>query len=75
MYRKIKALTNYSPTEILRNVRLKRAAVLLKTTEATVSEICYKVGFATPSYFTKCYREYYGESPSDTQARTSKAKD
>lgn len=40
-----------------------------------MSEICYKVGFATPSYFTKCYREYYGESPSDTQARTSKAKD
>ncbi len=75
MYRKIKALTNYSPTEILRNVRLKRASVLLKTTSDTVSEICYKVGFATPSYFTKCYREYFGESPSDTQARTSKAKD
>ena len=75
MYRKIKAITNYSPTEILRNVRLKRAAVLLKTTGDNVSEICYKVGFATPSYFTKCYREYFGESPSDTQARTSKAKD
>jgi len=72
MYRKIKALTNYSPTELLRNIRLKRAAILLKTTEATISEVCYSVGFSSPSYFTKCYKEYFGEAPSDTRSRTSK---
>lgn len=72
MYRKIKALTNYSPTEMLRNIRLKRASTLLKTTDTSVSEVCYTVGFSSPSYFTKCYKEYFNESPSDTQHRTSK---
>ena len=72
LYRKIKALTNYSPTDLQRITRLKRADTLLKTTEQTISEIAYSVGFSSPSYFTKCYRDYFGESPSDAQARTSK---
>lgn len=72
MYRKIKAITNYSPAEQIRIIRLKQAAHLLKTTSNTVSEVCYAVGFTTPSYFTKCYREYFNETPTDTQARTSK---
>ena len=72
MYRKIKALTNYSPAELLRNTRLEHAARLLKTTQRTISEIAYEVGFTAPGYFTKCYKEYFNESPSDTQARTSK---
>lgn len=74
MYRKTKALTNYSPTELMRNLRLKRAATLLKTTESTISEVCYTVGFSSPTYFAKCYKEYFNESPSDTQQRTSKMK-
>jgi len=69
LYRKIKALTNYSPVELLRNVRLKQARELLTTTEKSVSEIAYEVGFAAPAYFTKCYREMYGETPSDVRAR------
>jgi DNA-binding response OmpR family regulator/anti-sigma regulatory factor (Ser/Thr protein kinase) len=71
-YRKIKAITNYSPVELLRNIRLKRAAKMLSSTERTVSEIAYEVGFTTPSYFTKCFKDYFGESPSDLQHRTSK---
>ena len=71
-YRKIKSLTNYSPAELLRILRLKRADVLLRTTEQTISEILYSVGFASPSYFTKCYREYFGETPTDVQKRTSR---
>jgi signal transduction histidine kinase/DNA-binding response OmpR family regulator/ABC-type xylose transport system substrate-binding protein len=71
-YRKLKSLTNYSPAELLRNARLKRADTLLKTTERTVSEISYDVGFSSPSYFTKCYRDYYGELPTAVQKRTSK---
>jgi AraC-like DNA-binding protein len=71
-YRKIKAITNYSPVELLRNIRLKRAAKMLSSSERTVSEIAYEVGFTTPSYFTKCFKDYFGESPSDLQHRTSK---
>lgn len=65
LYRKIKALTNYTPVELLRIARLKRAASLLASTEKTVAEITYEVGFSSPSYFTKCYKEYFGESPTD----------
>lgn len=66
-YRKIKAITNYSPVELMRNLRLKKARRLLKTTDKTISEICYEVGFSTPAYFTKCYREQFGETPSETR--------
>ncbi len=71
-YRKIKALTNYSPVELVRIFRLKRAASLLASSECTVAEISYKVGFSSPSYFAKCYKDYFGESPTDVQKRTSK---
>ena len=65
LYRKIKALTNYSPNELERIARLKKAASLLASSEKTISEITYEVGFTSPSYFTKCYKEYFGESPTD----------
>lgn len=65
LYRKIKALTNYSPVELLRIARLKKAASLLASSEKTISEITYEVGFTSPSYFTKCYKEYFGENPTD----------
>lgn len=74
LYRKIKALTNYSAVEMIRNIRLKRAAAMLKTTASTVSEVAYTVGFSSPGYFSKCYKEYFGETPMDTQSRTSKIK-
>ena len=65
LYRKIKSLTNYSPNELLRIARLKKAASLLASSDMTVSEIGYEVGFSSPSYFTKCYKEQFGESPTD----------
>ncbi len=71
-YRKIKTLTNYFPAELLRILRLKRADMLLRTTEKTVSEISYSVGFSSPGYFTKCYHEWFGEAPTEVQKRTSK---
>ena len=71
-YRKIKSLTNYSPAELLRIMRLKRADTLLRTTEQSISEILYSVGFSSPSYFTKCYRDYFGVTPTEVQKRTSK---
>lgn len=69
LYRKIKSLTNYSPNELLRIARLKKAASLLASSDMTVSEIGYEVGFSSPSYFTKCYKEQFGESPTDLLKR------
>lgn len=68
-YRKIKALTNYSPVELIRCLRLKHARNLLTSTEKTISEIAYETGFSTPAYFTKCYRDNYGETPSETRSK------
>ena len=64
-YRKIKALTNYSPVELLRRLRLQRSRHLLTTTEKSVSEIAYEVGFSTPAYFTKCFRHAFGKTPTE----------
>ena len=69
-YRKIKALTNCSPVELLRSLRLKRARDLLLTTDKSVSEIAYEVGFSAPAYFTRCYRETYNETPTDLREKT-----
>ena len=69
LYRKIKNLTNYTPVEIIRITRLKTAQHLLVSSDLTVAEITYQVGFTSPSYFTKCYKEYFGENPNDTRSR------
>lgn len=71
-YRKIKALTNYAPVELIRRLRLQRGRDLLISTDRTIGEIAYEIGFSTPAYFTKCYRDAYGETPS--QVRNSLAK-
>ncbi len=68
-YRKIKALTQYSPVELLRKIRVTKGRELLTDTEKTVSEIAYTVGFSTPAYFTRVFREQFGESPSDMRSR------
>ncbi len=68
-YRKIKALTNYAPVELIRRLRLQQAHTLIVSTEKTFSEIAYEVGFSTPAYFTKCYRDAYGHTP--TEARSA----
>jgi AraC-like DNA-binding protein len=64
LHRKLKALTGLSASEFIRSQRLKLAATLLQNSDANVSEIGYQVGFNDPSYFTKCFREAYGLSPS-----------
>lgn len=69
-YRKIKALTNYSPVELIRTLRLRRGRHLLMSTDKSVSEIAYETGFSSPSYFSKCYREAYGQTPTEQRAQT-----
>ena len=68
-YRKIKAITNYSPVELMRNLRLKKARAMVTGSDKSISEIGYEVGFSTPAYFTKCYREAYGETPTETRQK------
>ena len=63
LYRKIKALTGNSANEIIRKTRLEKAKELLSKTEMTIGEICFKVGFASPSYFTKRFKEHTGVIP------------
>lgn len=64
-YRKIKGVLDLSPNEYLRLERLKRAAQLLKEGENRVNEICYMVGFNSPSYFAKCFQKQFGVLPKD----------
>lgn len=65
LYRKIKSLTNYAPNELVRIIRLKAAEQQFINSEKTISEVAYETGFSSPSYFTKCFKEYYNESPTD----------
>ena len=67
LYRKVKAVTGSSPVELLRTARLNRAYQLLLTTDKSVSEVAYAVGFTAPSYFTKCFKEEYGKVPGDVR--------
>ena len=65
LYRKIKSLTNYAPNELVRIIRLKASEQLLMNSEKSISEIAYDTGFSSPSYFTKCFKEYFNESPTE----------
>ncbi len=65
LYRKIKSLTNYAPNELVRIIRLKASEQLLINSEKSISEIAYETGFSTPSYFTRCFKEYFNESPTN----------
>ena len=65
LYRKIKALTGDTATEFIRKIKLEKAKELLEKTDMTVSEICYKVGFSSPSYFTKCFKNHFGIIPKE----------
>jgi AraC-like DNA-binding protein len=67
LYRKVKAVAGASPVELLRKARLSRAYQLLLTTDKSVSEVAYAVGFTAPSYFTKCFKEEYGMVPGDVR--------
>lgn len=65
LHRKLKALLDQAPNQFIRSFRLQRAHNLLEQNAATASEIGYQVGFGSPSYFTKCFHEQYGYTPSD----------
>lgn len=66
--RKIKSLTNYTPVEILRNYRMEQVRKLLLSTDSNINEITYSVGFSSPAYLTKCFREHFGLTPTELRA-------
>ncbi|WP_276167306.1 hybrid sensor histidine kinase/response regulator transcription factor [Zobellia alginiliquefaciens] len=65
LYRKIKALTGYTANEFLRNIRLEKAKQMIETGNESISEVCFKVGFSSPSYFTKCFKAHFGLLPTE----------
>ncbi|SFU69878.1 Two component regulator propeller [Pustulibacterium marinum] len=64
LYRKITQLTDMSPNEFIRTIRLKKSAQLLKTKKYNVSEVADQVGFNDPLYFSRCFKKQFGKSPS-----------
>ena len=67
LHRKIKSLTGLTPLDFVRNIKMKRACMLLITGDRTISEVAYAVGFSNPKYFTKCFKEEFGIIPSEYQ--------
>jgi DNA-binding response OmpR family regulator len=70
LHRKLQTLTNQSTHEFLRDLRLKRAAQLLKRSTGTVAEISYAVGFNNPSYFSRIFRQQFGQTPVEFAAKS-----
>ena len=65
MYNKLKSLTGKSPVELIKEYRITKAQLLLRTGQFSVSEVAYKVGFSDPGYFSRCFREQYRMSPAE----------
>ncbi len=65
LYRKLKALTNTSTAIFIRSVRLQKAKELLQKKEFNISDVCYKVGFTDPSYFSRVFKDEFGSTPSE----------
>lgn len=68
LYRKIKAASDQNVSDLIRKARLEKAQSLLRDTNKTISEVAYIVGFSSPSYFSKCFKDEFGISPSEMKA-------
>ncbi|MDE5870057.1 MAG: response regulator, partial [Muribaculaceae bacterium] len=66
--RKVKAITNYTPVELIRKFRVEKARKMLLSTDRTVGEIAFATGFSSQAYFTRCFRDAYGKTPSEFRA-------
>lgn len=67
LYRKIKSMTGLTPLDFVRNIKMKRACMMLLARTQTISEVAYAVGFSNPKYFTKCFKEEFGVTPTEYQ--------
>lgn len=69
LYRKIKSVTGLTPLDFVRNVKMKRACMMLADRSRSISEVAYAVGFNNPKYFTKCFKEEFGLTPTEYQQK------
>ena len=69
LYRKIKSMTGLTPLDFVRNIKMKRACMMLLSCTQNISEIAYAVGFSTPKYFTKCFKDEFGITPTEYQQK------
>lgn len=67
--RKLKEMMNISPSNLIRSIRLKQAAYLLINNKVNISEVAYKVGFSTHSYFSNSFHDYFGMTPKEFTAQ------
>lgn len=67
LYLKVKAITKESVSRFICEFRLKRAYEILQQSSFTVSEVAYEVGFNSPSYFIKCFHDFYGFPPGEVE--------
>ena len=67
LYRKIKALTGLTANEFIRKIRLERAKKLLEASDNPVNEVSFSVGFSSPSYFSKCFKNHFGILPTEVK--------
>ena len=69
LYRKIKVLTGMSPSDFIRNIRLKKACEIIKAKKVSVAEIAYEVGFNDSKYFSVCFKKEFGVTPTEYISR------
>jgi AraC-like DNA-binding protein len=64
-FKKLKSLTGYSPSDLIKDIRLNKSMELIKTTDMTITEIAFAVGFRDSGYFGKCFRKKFNQSPKE----------
>ncbi|NDV82516.1 hybrid sensor histidine kinase/response regulator transcription factor [Bacteroides sp. 51] len=69
LYRKIKSMTGLTPLDFIHNIKMKRACMMLHNQQMNISEVAYAVGFSNPKYFSKRFKDEFGITPSEFQAR------
>jgi len=69
LYRQLKCSTNKTISQFVREVRLKKANEILINEDITASEVAYRVGFGSPTYFNKCFHKFFGYAPGEFKKR------
>ena len=69
LHRKVKSMTGLTPLEFIRNIKLKYACAMLSRPDASVAAVAYDTGFSDPKYFTKCFKEEFGMTPTEYRQR------